>query len=178
MSVQPPQQAPVQNRANTRQPREQKFPPSTHLYSTGRLSTIYLDWRGRCQLIVVPQQRCWKLNEFYPLDMHFMFCEIINILEQKKVRNYGMHIFQRDWDVSPHLHIRVSMPQAAYQNFVALGPIQALGVNPSPLAPPPPSLPPLNSPEVTPASAPPTAATAATSPNGDDTGYDEADQCP
>lgn len=133
--------------------KEQKFPPSTHLYYQGRLSNFYVSWQGRTNLIVVPHQRVYKMTEFYPLDLSYIFQEIQTVVEQKNVRNYTTHIYKRDWEVSPHLFFKIGMPQQAYENFAG-GPLSTQGMAqmtppmpPMPLsAPPPPSAPPVSTP--------------------------------
>jgi hypothetical protein len=118
--------------------REQKFPPSTHLYHQGRLCTFYVSWQGRTNLIVVPHQRVYKMTEFYPLDLSYIFQEIQTVVEQKNVRNYTTHIYKRDWEVSPHLFFKVGMPQQAYENFAG-GPLSTQGV--AQMTPPIPAMP-------------------------------------
>lgn len=123
--------------------KEQKFPPTTHLYYQGRLSNFYLSWQGRTNLIVVPHQRVYKLTEIYPLDLSYMFQEIYTVVEQKSIRNFTMHVFKRDWEVSPHLFFKVGMSQQAYESFTR-GPISAQGIAQMNLAAP------ASSPHVTP----------------------------
>ena len=123
------------NHRNNRGQREQKFPPSTHLYHQGRLVNVYLSWGVRPNLIAVPHQRVYKMTEFYPLDLAYLFQEMQGVVESKNVRNYTFHIYKRDWDVSPHLFFKIGMPQKAYEHFVSGG---STGTAPQP---PPPSLP-------------------------------------
>ena len=116
--------------------REQKYPPPTHLYHQGRLSNVFLSWDGRCNLIVVPHQCVFKITEMYPIDIGHLFQEIYTLMEQKSVRNFTLHIYRRDWNVSPHLFLKVGMPQRAYETFTT-GPLATLGYM-APIPPPPP----------------------------------------
>lgn len=116
------------NNSNTqggRPHRDQKFAPSSHLYYQGRLCNFYLNWQGKTQLIVIPHQKVFKLTEFYPLDLGYLFQEIYTIMEQKRVQNFTLHIFKRDWDVAPHLFIKIGMPQDQYSQFVSVPHISA-----------------------------------------------------
>lgn len=135
-----PPQFQTQNEANTgrgadRPQREQKFPPASHLYYQGRLCNFFLSWQGRTNIIVIPHQRVFKMTEFYPLDLSYMFQEMQTVVEQKNVRNFTTHIYKRDWEVSPHLFFKLGMPQQAYENFTT-GPLSAQGVASLPAAPP------------------------------------------
>lgn len=109
----------------TRPPREQKYAPSTHLYYQGRLANIYLNWQGKTQLVVIPHQKCYKLTEFYPLDLGYLFQEIYSIMEQKRIMNFTLHVFKRDWDIAPHLFLKISMAQQVYNEFVSVPHISA-----------------------------------------------------
>lgn len=112
------------------QKQEQKFPPQTHLYQVLRMSTVYLNWSGKTQLVVVPHQRAFKLTEMYAVDLQYLFQEIYHLMEQKRVHTFSLHVFKRDWNVAPHLFLKVGMPQAAYQQFVTgshpLGQVRAI----------------------------------------------------
>lgn len=99
--------------------REQKFPPNTHLYMQGRLVNIYLNWHGRTNLIVIPHQRAFKLTNFYPIDLGYIFQEIYAVMEQKRVNNFSLHIFKRDWEVAPHLFVKIGMSQDQYKQFTS-----------------------------------------------------------
>lgn len=128
--------APQQNEAsrpprNNRPPREQKYAPSTHLYYQGRLVSFYLNWQGKTQLIVVPHQKVYRLTEFYPLDLGYLFQEIYGVMEQKRVNNFTMHVFKRDWEVAPHLFLKIGMAQDLYNQFVTVPHISAGFVPPS-----------------------------------------------
>lgn len=136
----PPTQAPRTRMTNntdvtTRTPREQKYAPSTHLYYQGRLASFYLNWHGKTQLVVVPHQKCFKLTEFYPLDLGYLFQEIYSIMEQKRVQNFTIHVFKRDWEIAPHLFIKIGMSQEMYTQFVTVPHISAGYVAPIPQAP-------------------------------------------
>lgn len=117
-----------------RPPREQKFAPSSHLYYQGRLASFYLNWQGKTQLVVVPHQKCFKLTEFYPLDLGYLFQEVYGLMEQKRVQNFTIHVFKRDWDVAPHLFLKIGMAQDLYKQFVSVPHISA-GFAPTPAAP-------------------------------------------
>ena len=117
-------------------PREQKYAPNTHMYYQGRLATFYLNWQGKTQLIVVPHQKLYKLTEFYPLDLGYLFQEIYSVMEQKRVNNFSLHVFKRDWEVAPHLFIKIGMAQDLYNQFVSVPHISA-GFVPSSDAPAP-----------------------------------------
>ena len=121
-----------------RPPREQKYAPSTHLYYQGRLANFYINWQGKTQLIIIPHQKCYKLTEFYPLDLGYLFQEIYSVMEQKRVMNFTLHVFKRDWDVAPHLFIKIGMAQDLYNQFVAVPHISAGFVPPITSSPPPP----------------------------------------
>lgn len=128
-----------------RPPREQKYAPNTHMYYQGRLATFYLNWQGKTQLVVVPHQKLYKLTEFYPLDLGYLFQEIYSVMEQKRVNNFTLHVFKRDWDVAPHLFIKIGMAQDLYNQFVSVPHISAGFVSvpsDSPYAPSPPPAPP------------------------------------
>ena len=129
--------------ANKKKPsREQKFAPSSHLYMQGRLCNVYLNWDGRTNLIVIPHQRVFKLTEFYPLDLGYLFQEIYGIMEQKRVQNFTLNVFKRDWNVAPHLFIRVGMHQEMYNLFLTSPHMTAGYATPGkPLMPSPPSPP-------------------------------------
>jgi hypothetical protein len=105
--------------------REQKYAPNTHLYYAGRLCSFYLNWNGKTQLVVVPHQKVYKLTEFYPLDLGYLFQEIYNIMEQKRVQNFTIHVFKRDWEVAPHLFLKIGMAQEMYSQFVSVPHISA-----------------------------------------------------
>lgn len=127
----------------SRPTREQKFAPQTHLYYQGRLSNMYLNWQNKTQLVVIPHQKVFKLTEMYPLDLGYLFQEIYSIMEQKRIQNFTLHIFKRDWDVAPHLFIKVGMPQDLYQQFAGGPHINAgAGAVVAAPAPTPPPLPP------------------------------------
>jgi hypothetical protein len=108
-----------------RTPREQKYAPATHLYHQGRLISFYLNWQGKTQLIGIPHIKCFKVTELYPLDLGYMFQEMYSIMEQKRVQNFSIHIFKRDWDVAPHLFFKIGMAQELYNNFVTVPHINA-----------------------------------------------------
>jgi hypothetical protein len=114
--------------------REQKYAPNTHLYYQGRLASFYLNWQGKTQLIVVPHQKLYKLTEFYPLDLGYLFQEIYSVMEQKRVNNFTLHVFKRDWEIAPHLFLKIGMAQELYNNFVSVPHISAGFVPPA--APP------------------------------------------
>eukprot|EP00965_Chrysotila_dentata_P179025 5911998-Pleurochrysis_carterae.AAC.1 len=114
------QQASEHAHHNGRYRKEQRFPPSTHLYMQGRLSNVYLSWQGKTNLFVIPHQRVFKLTEFYPMDLGFLFQEIYSMMEQKRVNNFTMHVFKRDWEVAPHLFIKLGMSQDAYASFCSM----------------------------------------------------------
>tara|TARA_B100000676_G_C17920411_1_gene755147 strand:- start:166 stop:741 length:576 start_codon:yes stop_codon:yes gene_type:complete len=134
MSSQTASQGNANNRArngNARPPREQKFAPNTHLYYQGRLASFYLNWHGKTQLIVIPHQKVYKLTEFYPLDLGYLFQEVYSVMEQKRVQNFTLHVFKRDWEVAPHLFIKVGMAQDIYSQFVSVPHISAGYVPPT-----------------------------------------------
>lgn len=139
--------------------KEQKFPPPSHLYFQGRLCNFYVSWQGRANLIVVPHQRVFKMTEFYPLDLSYMFQEMQTVVEQKNVRNFTTHIYKRDWEVSPHLFFKIGMPPQAYENFTG-GPLSTQGtasiMHPLPLSAPPPPMAPVVSSLPTSGERPPT----------------------
>lgn len=112
--------------------REQKYAPTTHLYYQGRLASFYLNWQGKTQLVVVPHQKVYKLTEFYPLDLGYMFQEIYAVMEQKRVQNFTLHVFKRDWEVAPHLFIKIGMAQELYNQFVSVPHISAGYLPPTP----------------------------------------------
>lgn len=157
-SSRPPRNNNNNNQGGGRSPREQKFAPNTHMYYQGRLSTFYLNWQGKTQLIVVPHQKLYKLTEFYPLDLGYLFQEIYSVMEQKRVNNFTLHVFKRDWEVAPHLFIKIGMAQDLYNQFVSVphisaGFMPASSGSPAPSAPPFPLAPPaslLGSPEASP----------------------------
>ena len=130
------------NNQGGRPPREQKYAPNTHMYYQGRLATFYLNWQGKTQLVVVPHQKLYKLTEFYPLDLGYLFQEVYSVMEQKRVNNFTLHVFKRDWEVAPHLFIKIGMPQDLYNQFVSVPHISA-GFVPSSYGSPGPSSPPL-----------------------------------
>jgi hypothetical protein len=101
------------------------------MYYQGRLATFYLNWQGKTQLIVIPHQKLYKLTEFYPLDLGYLFQEIYSVMEQKRVNNFTLHVFKRDWDVAPHLFIKIGMAQDLYNQFVSVPHISAGFVPPS-----------------------------------------------
>jgi len=113
--------------------REQKFAPSSHLYLQGRLSNIYLNWENRTSLVVIPHQRVFKLTELYPLDLGYLFQEIYSVMEQKRVQNFTISVFKRDWNVAPHLFLRVSMHQDLYKEFLTTPHINSGFVPPNPV---------------------------------------------
>ena len=119
-----------------RPPREQKYAPNSHMYYQGRLATFYLNWQAKTQLVVVPHQKLYKLTEFYPLDLGYLFQEIYSVMEQKRVNNFTLHVFKRDWEVAPHLFIKIGMAQDLYNQFVSVPHISA-GFVPSYDAPAP-----------------------------------------
>ena len=133
---------PRNNNQGVRPPREQKYAPATHMYYQGRLATFYLNWQGKTQLIVVPHQKLYKLTEFYPLDLGYLFQEIYGVMEQKRVNNFTLHVFKRDWEVAPHLFIKIGMAQDLYNQFVSVPHISAGFVSPSAPGPSDPPLPP------------------------------------
>jgi len=152
----------TRNNQNNQPAREQKYAPNNHLYYQGRLSNFYLNWQGKTQLIVVPHQKVYKLTEFYPLDLGYLFQEIYSVMEQKRVNNFTLHVFKRDWEVAPHLFIKIGMAQDLYNQFVSVPHISAGFVPPaSSPSPPPPSPTPRASP------------TPHTPPGGDTTGDNE-----
>jgi len=122
------------NKDTSRTKREQKYAPSTHLYYQGRLANFYLNWQGRTNLIVVPHQRVFKLTEFYPLDLGYLYQELYAMMEQKRVRNFTIHTFKHDWDIAPHLFFKIGMGQEQYEQFVKV-PYVSAGSAP-PRAPP------------------------------------------
>lgn len=136
MSTQQNLSRPPRNTQANRPPREQKYAPSTHLYYQGRLATFYLNWQGKTQLIVVPHQKVFKLTELYPLDLGYLFQEIYGIMEQKRINNFTLHVFKRDWEVAPHLFIKIGMGQDLYNQFVSVPHISAGFVPPSSSPPP------------------------------------------
>eukprot|EP00966_Prymnesium_polylepis_P334930 7390279-Prymnesium_polylepis.3 len=144
MSVQQNSSRPPRNNngQGNRPPREQKYAPHTHMYYQGRLANFYLNWQGKTQLIVVPHQKLYKLTEFYPLDLGYLFQEIYSVMEQKRVMNFTLHVFKRDWEVAPHLFIKIGMAQDLYNQFVSVPHISAGFVPPSTPTPPTPSTPP------------------------------------
>lgn len=139
---------PRNNNQAGRPPREQKYAPATHMYYQGRLATFYLNWQGKTQLVVVPHQKLYKLTEFYPLDLGYLFQEIYGVMEQKRVNNFTLHVFKRDWEVAPHLFIKIGMAQDLYNQFasvphISAGFVTAPSFSPYPLVqpsftPPPP----------------------------------------
>lgn len=122
------------NQGGGRPHREQKYAPNTHMYYQGRLASFYLNWQGKTQLIVIPHQKLYKLTEFYPLDLGYLFQEIYSVMEQKRVNNFTLHVFKRDWEVAPHLFIKIGMAQDLYNQFVSVPHISA-GFVPPPAAP-------------------------------------------
>ena len=122
-----------------RPPREQKYAPNTHLYYSGRLASFYLNWHGKTQLVVVPHQKVYKLTEFYPLDLGYLFQEVYNIMEQKRVQNFTIHVFKRDWEIAPHLFLKIGMAQEMYNQFVSVPHISAGFVPPPQLNAPQPN---------------------------------------
>ena len=137
--------------------RQQKFPPSSHIYYQGRLATFYLNWQGKSQIVVVPAQRVFRITEIYPLDLHFLFQEIYGLMYQRRVSTFSMHIFKRDWEVAPHLFIKLSMSAESYKQFVTVPnaivsnpyPVPHPGPHPGPhpnppIAAPPPPPPPMD----------------------------------
>ncbi len=105
--------------------KEQKYAPSSHLYYQGRLANFYLNWQGKTQIVVIPHQKCYKLTEMYPLDLGYLFQELYSLMEQKRVNNFTIHVFKRDWDVAPHLFLKVGMGQEMYNQFVSVPHISA-----------------------------------------------------
>ena len=139
---------PPRNNQGSRPAREQKYAPNTHLYYQGRLANFFLNWQGKTQLVVVPHQKLYKLTEFYPLDLGYLFQEVYSIMEQKRVNNFTIHVFKRDWDVAPHLFIKIGMAQDLYNQFVTVPHISA-GFVPSTVSSAPPASP-IDSPEASP----------------------------
>ena len=94
VTVLPPESAPLppQRQSGNRPQREQKYAPGTHLYYQGRLSSFYHNWQGKTQLVVIPHQKVFKMTEFYPLDLGYLFQEIYSVMEQKRVQNFTLHI--------------------------------------------------------------------------------------
>lgn len=129
------------NGQGTRPSREQKYAPNSHLYYQGRLASFYLNWQGKAQLIVVPHQKLYKLTEFYPLDLGYLFQEIYSVMEQKRVNNFTLHVFKRDWEIAPHLFIKIGMAQDLYSQFVSVPHISAGFVPPTTSTPAPPASP-------------------------------------
>ena len=127
-----PRNATNGHQGGTRPPREQKYAPNNHLYYQGRLVNIYLNWQGKTQLIVIPHQKLYKLTEFYPLDLGYLFQEIYSVMEQKRVQNFSLHVFKRDWDIAPHLFLKIGMAQELYNQFVSVPHISAGFVPPVP----------------------------------------------
>ena len=52
-------------------------------------------------------------------------------MEQKRVQNFTLHVFKRDWEVAPHLFIKVGMAQDIYSQFVSVPHISAGYVPPT-----------------------------------------------
>lgn len=92
----------------------QRHPPTTHIYHQGRSATFFLNWMGKTQLIVVPHQRVFKLTEFYPMDLAFLFQEVYMVLEKKRIYNFSLQVIKRDWNVAPHLFLKVQLSQTMY----------------------------------------------------------------
>lgn len=136
VTVPPPENAPLppQRQPASRPQREQKYAPGTHLYYQGRLASFYLNWQGKTQLVVIPHQKVFKMTEFYPLDLGYLFQEIYSVMEQKRVQNFTLHVFKRDWEVAPHLFIKIGMAQDLYNQFISVPHVSAGYA----VAPPPP----------------------------------------
>lgn len=120
---------PVSEVGRDRRAQEQLFPPASHLYYSGRLCNIFLNWMGEFGLIVIPHQRVFKMTQFYPVDLSYMFQEIHDVVEERGVRSFTVHIYKHNWSISPHLHMKVGIPRRTYASFVAAG-VAAHGIVP------------------------------------------------
>lgn len=108
-------------RGGRRRSEQQLFPPASHLYYSGRLCNIFLNWMGEFGLVVIPHQRVFKMTQFYPIDLAYMFNEIHDVVEERGVRSFTMHIYKHNWSISPHLHMKLGIPRRAHASFVAAG---------------------------------------------------------
>lgn len=133
--VQRPDNRPPQNNGQ-REQRVQQYPPRSHMYHQMKLATVYINWTGRANLIVVPFQQVRDIADFYPLDLTHIFNECRGMLLQNGIRNYQYHIYQKSWEVSPHVHMRISMHPQVYAEFINKGPLLAQGQGPYMSAPP------------------------------------------
>jgi diadenosine tetraphosphate (Ap4A) HIT family hydrolase len=83
----------------------------------GKLCSMFSDHTNKSLVVVIPKQNCANITDMYPVDIAYLFNEVKMFCEHYRIRNYTIRVHRRDWEYSPHTHLQITMPKAAYESL-------------------------------------------------------------